>query len=54
MSRMQSNFGSGTAKPKNFPAREDVLVTRISGGVISGAAINGRDEMVYSQGPRFS
>jgi hypothetical protein len=30
----------------------DVLVTRISGGVISGPAINGRDEMVYGGGPR--
>ncbi len=39
MSRKQSNFGSGTAKPKNFPAREDVLVTRIGEGVISGSAI---------------
>ena len=52
MSRKQSNFGSGTAKPKNFPAREDVLVTRISGGVISGPAINGRDKMVCGGGPR--
>ncbi len=39
MSRKQSNFGSGTAKPKNFPAREDVLVTGIGEGVISGPAI---------------
>ena len=39
MSRKQSDFGSGAAKPKNFPAREDVLVTRIGEGVISSPAI---------------
>ncbi len=39
MSGKRSDFGSGSAEPKNFPAREDVLVTRISGGVISGPAI---------------
>jgi len=39
MSRKQSNFGSGTAKPKNFRGREDMLVTQIGEGVISGSAI---------------